>query len=524
MKREEKSRDKELYQQLRGLSCDQLWDVEVPRFNRASPEERLACVALVRAVGVVFSEQGTEAQKNTVRPWLHALLGDPAEKVRRYAMTALPKIGAGPKDEAELLSLLKTTSVEREKKFVAETLHKIGGKATLAVLDRLGGPRLHTEQKVRANVLREESPSAIRLDGPLTDYSGLTIHLRSRRGLEEIVGQEVAETARGKFQVVTVRPGLVAVRPVAPFSLGDLYALRCFGTLGVVLGEVGPLKDGADPAEADPALDAYAETITSPLARRVFAAFTEGAVRYRLEFVAKGHQRGAVRRIAERAYALDPTILNDARHAPWAIDIHPGSDGKEVVELRPRITPDPRLWFRQQDVPAASHPPLAACMARLGRQEGDDMVWDPFCGSGLELIERSLLDGARKVFGTDRSEEAIAIAKANFAAANLPEVAATFIHCDFRDFGKAAGVAPNSLSLIITNPPLGMRVRIPNLHELMADLFAVAATMLRPGGRLVFANPLRVEPADARLQRESRRVVDMGGFDCRLEVYVKAAR
>jgi hypothetical protein len=45
--------------------------------------------------------------------------------------------------------------------------------------------------------------------------------------------------------------------------------------------------------------------------------------------------------------------------------------------------------------------------------------------------------------------------------------------------------------------------------------------MLRPGGRLVFANPVRVEPADPRLKLRSRRAVDMGGFDCSLEVYAK---
>ena len=61
-------------------------------------------------------------------------------------------------------------------------------------------------------------------------------------------------------------------------------------------------------------------------------------------------------------------------------------------------------------------------MARLSGKADDEIIWDPFCGSGLEFIERSLLGGVRQVYGSDRSEEAIAITKTNFAAANLPSV------------------------------------------------------------------------------------------------------
>ena len=89
--------------------------------------------------------------------------------------------------------------------------------------------------------------------------------------------------------------------------------------------------------------------------------------------------------------------------------------------------------------------------------------------------------------------------------------------CDFRK----AGITPGSISLIITNPPLGRRVRVKDLQGLIADLFKVAATALKPGGRLVFANPLRLTPLDPSLKMEFRQPIDMGGFDCRLEMYRK---
>jgi predicted RNA methylase len=504
---------KELYKQLRALPWRKLWEEEVARFNEASPKERLERVAVIRAVGVVFPESGPPAQQHEVKQWLVSLLQDPGEKIRRYAMTALPKIGSGVGEEKVLLTLLKSNPVEREKKFLARTLDKIGGEATLKTV---AGLLPQTELKVKASVARSQSPSIVRMDGLLSKFSGLKIHLRGRSGLEEIVRDEVAEliTKKKQFRIDSVSPGLVVLTPLMPFTLGDLYALRCFGSANFVLGMVPP-SGGAEPIEA------LAKAITSPLAREVFQSFTKGSIRYRLNFVDQGARRGAVRLIANRAFALCPDILNDARQSPWAIDIHPVQEG-DSVELRPRFAPDPRLYYRQMDVPAASHPPLAACMARLARPSANEVVWDPFCGSGLELIETALRGGVKSVFGTDLSSDAIDITRNNFAAAKLNAVQASFIRCDFRDFRvRVRGLDPGTVSLVVTNPPLGKRVPIPDLEGLIDDLFAVAATVLKPGGRLVFANPFQMESPERSLQLQSRRKVDFGGFDCWLEVYRK---
>ena len=518
MKSGEQNTNKELYNELRVLPWEQLWTDEAARFNRATPQERTARVAVVRAVGVVFSECGPQEQKEEVRQWLLGLLQDPGEKVRRYAMTALPKIRAGTRGETELLALLQKTTAEREKKFLGRTLDKIGGAATLKVLETARGILPQTEQKVKAIVARTQSPSVVRMDRVLLDFAKLRIHLRGRKGLEQIVRQEVEESPllRGRFRVAEVSSGVVALLPVARFSLGDIYKLRCFGTVGFVLGSVRASNE----AEL---IEAIASVIASPLSLRVLKTFTEGSIRYRLNFVAKGHQRGAVRSVANRAYALCPEILNDAQNAPWAMEIHPTGRGNSV-ELSPRLTPDPRYYYRQADVPAASHPPLAACMARLAGGCDNEVAWDPFCGSGLELIERALLGGVQSVYGTDLSAEAVAVGESNFAAAKVRSVAAKFTCCDFRDFEGIEGLGPNTVSLTVTNPPMGRRVPIGDLQGLIDDLFSVAATVLQPGGRLVFANPLPTGTCPPALKLQTRQVVDFGGFNCRLEMYRKLAR
>ena len=59
------------------------------------------------------------------------------------------------------------------------------------------------------------------------------------------------------------------------------------------------------------------------------------------------------------------------------------------------------------------------------------------------------------------------------------------------------------------------------MQGLFSDLYAAAARVLKIGGRLVFVNPLRTEPTDPSLKLEYRKTVDLGGFNCRLEMYLK---
>jgi len=496
---------KEQYRRLRELSCEQLWSEEVPAFDRADIRERISGVGVIRAVGVVFSESGNAAQKDAARQWLLGLLDDPAEKVRRYAMTALPKIGADEREESGLLAVLEKTSSDRERKFLGLALEKIGGSATLEATSSLGP---QTARKVEANIARLGSQSAVRMNQMLPDAAALRIHLHCRSGLEEILQDELREH-EAKFSPGQNLPGLIALAPRDSFALADVYALRCFSSASIVLGTI---KSSQNETES------LAAVITSPQARRIFETFTEGPIRYRLDFNSKGHQRAAVRNLAGRVYELCPTLLNDSRDAPWQINIFHTAQGCSV-ELSPRLRPDPRFAYRQDDVPAASHPPLAACMARLAGRNENETVWDPFCGSGLELIERARRGGVRQIFGTDLSEEAIAITKENIAAALPDPPASTLACCDFRNHDTLAGL--ESVSLIITNPPMGRRVPIPDLQGLINDLFAVAATVLKPGGRLVFANPLPVKPAGDSLKLEFRRKIDLGGFHVHLEKYVK---
>jgi len=84
-------------------------------------------------------------------------------------------------------------------------------------------------------------------------------------------------------------------------------------------------------------------------------------------------------------------------------------------DLLRRHPVDERFAYRTETVAASSHPTIAAALVRLVPPREDDVVWDPFVGSALELIERARLGPYRALHGTDVDEGALEAARANLA-------------------------------------------------------------------------------------------------------------
>ncbi len=524
MKKHTVNLSKEVYKQLRQESWETLWTREVPHFDTGTAEQRLARVGLVRAIGVVALEKATLEQRQLTRQWLTSLLQDPEEKIRRYAMNALPKLGGSEESEKAVLKLLDEPANEREVEALGRTLNKIGGEATLEKLEALhdGKEALHqTEQKIKAQLARKEQPASIRLHTKIKAGKKLRIHLRTRRGMEGFVRDELTAHPKlsQRFKILRTSPSCVALSANGAFTLAELYQLRTFGSVNFVIGVVG--ENPEDILGEAKYTQALAGIIASKLTQRLCALLSDGQPRYRLQFMRSKVPPRKVQAIVNEAFAQCPDLLNDARQSPWAIEVYPEKVGQSV-ELRPRVLPDPRFGYRVDDVPASTHPPLAAAMARMAGIEENEVVWDPFCGSGLELIERGLLGEVQSIIASDVDAKATKIAAANFAAAG--EISESIaVHCgDFKEYRTVTKIAPDSLSLILANPPLGRRVRIDDLQVLISEFFKIAAITLRPGGRVVFINPLKLDSPDARLKLSERHLVDLGGFDCRVEKWVKS--
>lgn len=499
--------DNELYRRLRTKDCTLLWAEDVAGLAKLVEPERSRRAAVVRAVGVAFAERGTEEQKAEARAWIRGLLDDPSEKIRRYAAAALPKLGDDAAAEQGLLSRLESADGERERKALAEALRKVGGQATLE--SPLARSLPLPESALRARAARGTSPGRAKLDGVLREPAGQRVRFRCRSGLERLLAEEIAETLRDRFTVVGRGEGWVEASPSGPIAFADLLSIRLWSDLAFPLGEVRAHSESE-------AVVPLARAITSPNCRALLDAFCDGVPRYRIDLDPSLGDSELLQAVASEAYRLNPALLNDAREAPWSIDIMATEAGARV-ELRPRLVPDPRFAHRLGDVPAASHPPLAAALARLAGPFQGEVAWDPFCGSAQELVERARLGGVEAVIGTDLDARAVEVARRNFDAAKLAGTRSHFVAADFRQHSRVPGLVRGGVTLVISNPPMGRRVRIDDLGALYRDILAVSAEVLRPGGRLVLVNPVRVEQPDARLRQVSSEPVDLGGFTCNLE-------
>ena len=140
-----------------------------------------------------------------------------------------------------------------------------------------------------------------------------------------------------------------------------------------------------------------------------------------------------------------------------------------------------------------------------------DVVWDPFVGSGSELIEVALLAkgprGGPALFGSDMATEALATTAQNAAAAGIA------LQLQQSD---ALGPPPPGLTRIVTNPPMGRRVRRGEVTELLARFAEHAARVLPPNGQLAWIapQPQRTSPilTAGGMTLERAHTIDMNGF------------
>ncbi|HMG23548.1 MAG TPA: methyltransferase, partial [Kofleriaceae bacterium] len=316
------------------------------------------------------------------------------------------------------------------------------------------------------------------------------------------------------------RPGLgallveeLAALRVPARPVGDRGAeLRLTGPLSALFGSRlwASLAVPVPLAAGDELAAAIAQTLTSPAVLGVLRAWTRGPIRWRLGF-AEGHKRAVVWRVAQAVTAAVPDLVNDPTATTWDAVV---DDAAWTLALVPRRLDDPRFAYRVAEVPAASHPSVAAALAWLGEARPGDRVWDPFCGSGLELIERARRGPLRSLAGSDLDPAALDAARANLDAAGATAALAA---ADARDHAPGP---PGTIDLIITNPPLGSRVQLDAAALLTAALPNLARA-LAPRGRLVWITPAprRTGPVAEQLGLvcSRRQPVDLGGVRGQLE-------
>ncbi|HVJ18455.1 MAG TPA: methyltransferase [Polyangiaceae bacterium] len=463
------------------------------RFGQASAATRIRLLRLIARCGDDPRAQALEL----------AALADEDLRVRRWAARGLGKHGSsGPDVEAGLLAAFAGADLPLQRALV-EALGNVGGSAALVFLAKLGSEDIELARRVaqaRLKLQRGElrvQTSRVLLDARLPRVARVVA--RTRTGLARFAAEELA--------------GFGDVRLLSPSAL----ELSHEGTLGELLIARTALDFGlrvVAPAPRASTPEGVADLLAAGSTLELMRAWSEGPLRFRLAHAAGGHRRASTWKTAELVAARGVELTNDPQQAPWEVVVEDDL-GEGGLLLVPRAFDDPRFGYRRADVPAASHPTLAAALARAARVRPDDVVWDPFVGSGLELVERALLGPYARLIGTDLDSRALNAARANLAAASVARY--ELVQAD------ALSHAPAGVTLILTNPPMGRRVaRDGSLRELLGAFVGRAARLLAPGGRLVWLSPLpELTTRRARalgLSVEAVSSVDMGGFRAELQI------
>jgi len=122
------------------------------------------------------------------------------------------------------------------------------------------------------------------------------------------------------------------------------------------------------------------------------------------------------------------TRLAEEIEEQLGLTYHP-DEGELLIRVRPseagegwdvlaRITPRPlsaRQW-RECNMAGGLNATIAYAMHRLSGQRERDRVFNPMCGSGTLLIERSLMGPVEAMVGVDIAPEAVACAQTNIRA------------------------------------------------------------------------------------------------------------
>ncbi len=437
-------------------------------------------------------------------------LEDTDPKTRRNAAIALGHVARADVEDA-LLATWERDPRPPMRRTIATSLGKVGGVRSLPLLRDAAQSEdaelARIAQRARAMVERTGSRSERgSIDASRSPPRPAAFVALARSGLEDLLADELTNVA-AVVETRVAGPGRVTARLAG--SIDALLAARTMLSFHFAV-----------PSETRRGSEALSETIaraaTSDAAKEIFATWTAGPVRYRIAWAEGGHQRAAIWDASRAIASHAPELVNDPTASTWELVV---ARSENVVELTiaPRALVDPRFAWRRRDVPAASHPTVAAALALVAGVRDDDIVWDPFVGSGAELVERALLGPARALFGSDIDPEALAASRENLAAAGVEA------RLEQQD---ALDPAPNGVTLILTNPPMGRRAsRAAGLDERLDRFVAHAAQALVPRGRLVWMAPwprrARTAARAAGLTLEWARAVDMGGFEAELQRWVK---
>jgi tRNA (guanine6-N2)-methyltransferase len=353
-----------------------------------------------------------------------------------------------------------------------------------------------------------------------------TYAVQTLPGLEDIALEEVVERIPGaRVMARRVVPGRSGIGIFRVSSTRELAALRTAEDLFAVVGARTGLRRGR--LALDDVRRAVREIPTIDWALETRVALTPGSragrrLRFRVIARLTGEhefRRVDLKRAAELAFC-------ERRDHAWRLDEERADlelwatvlDEELIIAVRLTDSGMRHRGYREVERPAALRPSVAAAMVFMSGPQAEDVLLDPFCGSGTILMERALAGRYRLLIGSDRDQGAIEAARINIGPRFKP------IELHRWDVTAGLPLAEHSVDAIVANLPWGMRV---GSHRENRRLYPIALAelmrVLKPSGRMVLLTGemrLMSEIISKRMIEEPARLVPVSILGAAAAIYV----
>ena len=130
-------------------------------------------------------------------------------------------------------------------------------------------------------------------------------------------------------------------------------------------------------------------------------------------------------------------------------------------------------------MPASTTPVVSAVLVRLLKATAGDLVLDPFCGAGTNLVVADAMVPGLRLVGLDRDPHALAAARDNLATTGTTSMLA-------RSDAARLPLPDGTVDRVVANLPFGKRVGShAGNQELYPAFLRGLARVLAPKGRAV---------------------------------------
>jgi len=275
--------------------------------------------------------------------------------------------------------------------------------------------------------------------------------------------------------------------------------------------KIGPVIDALSPEELS--IDSLLPKLESVLAGRGgkfrFGLSVYGKIKLNSKDLAMGIKRYlraqgvSSRWVTSKEPVLSSVVVSENKLTDPGIELVFLRSGSQVLLARTEVVqPYKELSFRDYGRPARDDrsgmlpPKLAQVMINLAQAKWQDLLWDPFCGSGTILTEAALM-GYKRLGGSDMSEQAVTDTRQNlewtkekFAVGPEAVIRQTNI------LGLPQELKKRRIGAIVSEGYLGpqrggfdLARTVAELEELYTKSLEVFSRVAKPGGRVVLAWP-----------------------------------